>query len=172
MAVSVITDIEYIKLQHFFFFFFFYRLIFFFDLGCQNRAQHAHPRIPRTNAPRSLVLCNPAHYAHICNPAPDCLPRSPCAPGASRPGCWHTHPVTRHLSTAPGITASLRAFGSTQLLRVVFSSTYARSNSAHTHVLTRFPRYCVYSVIVQVLSGRATQAPASPLLPPRPWGRP
>ncbi len=58
----------------FFFFFFFLELFFFFDFSCQNRAQPTRPRIPRANAPRLRISCTPAHYAHICNPAPS---RSP-----------------------------------------------------------------------------------------------
>ena len=100
---------------------------------------HAHPV---TWSPARLVTCAPAPVT-----------QSP------------SHPVTRYLSPSPWITASLRAFGSTQLLPVVFSSTYARSNSVHLPPFALFLRYCVYSVIVQVLSGRATQAPASPFCP-------
>ncbi len=93
--------------------------------------------------------------------------------GAWVPGCLGAgiltrsldHPASQHLSPAPWFTASLRAFGSTQLLRLVFNSTLARSNPAHLCRFARFPRYCVPSVIVQILSGRDTQAPASPFCP-------
>ncbi|WP_419621638.1 hypothetical protein, partial [Thiolapillus sp.] len=166
---------------------------FFFDFSCQNRAQLAHQRIPRINAPQLHVSRILAHYAHTCMPGcwHACMPgawvlarlHAWClgagTPGAWVPWCLHAclvpgawvlasspgHSITQHLSPAPWFTASLRAFGSTQLLRLVFNSTLARGNPAHLCRFATFLRYCVPSAIVQILSGRDTQAPASPFCP-------
>ncbi|WP_419617878.1 hypothetical protein [Thiolapillus sp.] len=93
-------------------------------------------------------------------------------PVALRAWCLTPAPVTGTPTRSPGIsalrpwiTARVRASGSTQLLRLVFNSALARGNPAHLCRFALFPRYCMYSVIVQVFSCPGIEAPASPFRP-------
>ncbi|WP_419607591.1 hypothetical protein [Thiolapillus sp.] len=139
-------------------------------LALRARVLHTHPVTWSLGHLRAWVLARPAPS----RPAPVALRPHALRPHALHrsPSHWHTHPVTQHLSPAPGITASLRAFSSTITLPVVFNSTLARGNPAHLPRFATFPRYCVLSVIVQVFRCLDIEAPASPFCPPRPWGRP
>ncbi len=132
-------------------------------------------------SPHSCTLRARLHAWCLCAGMPGA-----CVLARLVPGCWHAwclgagtparlgawvlafspgHSITQHLSPAPWFTASLRAFGSTQLLRTGFNSTLAHGNPAHLCRFAMFLHYCVPSVIVQILSGRDTQAPASPFCP-------